>query len=388
MLWPVAAMASPAPERVPSASVRVDGDAAGSVRLVLEGRLDAGRAGSVWGEALERARECEADPLVVDCSAIDYCDGAGASILVALRELQEARGRRLEVRGLREEFARILALIEPSGEAAPAPPSKREGLLVALGRSSLGFFAELRSLVVFTGEITVCLGRALRHPRSIRFRDVVVVAERAGIGAIPIIALVGFLLGLILAFQSAVSLQRFGAQIFVADFIGIAMFRELGPLMAAILLTARSGSAFAAEIGTMKVNEEIDALTTMGLEPVRFLVIPRVLAAVLVIPALILLMDLAGVVGGLAMFLTLDYPVVTFWNRVVEATSPGDLLGGLFKGAVYGVIVAAVGCLRGTETGTGASAVGESTTSAVVSGIVLIAVTAAIFSIVFYVLGI
>ena len=243
-------------------------------------------------------------------------------------------------------------------------------------------------MVAFVGELTVMLVGALRHPRQLRFKDIVIIAERAGIGAIPIVVLVGFLLGLILSFQSAIPMQRFGAQIFVADLLGISLLRELGPLMAAILLTARSGSAFAAELGTMKVNEEIDALTTMGLEPVRFLVVPRVIATVAVVPVLAMLTNLAGLVGGAVVFLSLDFPLVTYVNRLVQAVSIADFAGGLFKAFFFGVIVAAVGCLRGLQTRMGAGAVGASTTSAVVSGIVLIAILDGVFAVIFYIVGI
>jgi phospholipid/cholesterol/gamma-HCH transport system permease protein len=214
------------------------------------------------------------------------------------------------------------------------------------------------------------------------------VADRAGIGAVGIITLVGFLLGLILAFQGAIPMQRFGAQIFVADLIGVSMLRELGPLMASILLTARSGSAFAAEIGTMKVNEEIDALSTMGLEPVRFLVVPRVLAALGVVPALAMLTSLSGLVGGAVVFRSLGFPLVVYIDRIRDFVTVGDVLGGLFKALAFGVIVAAVGCQRGLQTGQGAGAVGAATTSSVVSAIVLIAIVDGIFAVAFYILGI
>ena len=382
-------MARPSPQpATPGASVRSERDEQGRTVVVLAGRLDAFSTGSVWNEAMRVAEPAAGGELVVDASGVDFCDGAGASVLLALRQSQQAGGGRVALRGLRDEFGRILELIEPSGKVQEHPEPPPESFVAALGRSTLDFLGELRELVVFTGHLTVCLGQALRRPGSVRGKDVVIVAERAGIGAVPIMALVGFLLGLILSFQSVISLQRFGAQIFVADFIGIAMFRELGPLMSAILLTARSGSAFAAEIGTMKVNEEIDALTTMGLEPVRFLVVPRVLAAIVVLPVLIMLMNLSGLMGGVVVFLSLDFPVITFVNRIATSVGVIDLFGGLFKGMVYGIIVAAVGCMRGMETGAGASAVGQSTTSSVVSGIVLIAVAAAIFSVLFYILGI
>jgi phospholipid/cholesterol/gamma-HCH transport system permease protein len=154
------------------------------------------------------------------------------------------------------------------------------------------------------------------------------------------------------------------------------------------MLTARSGSAFAAEIGTMKVNEELDALSTMGLAPVRFLVVPRVLAAMIVIPSLTMIMNVAGLAGGALVMMSLGFPAITFANRVVEAVTVGDLAQGLFKAVVFGVIVAAVGSLRGTQTGAGASAVGDATTSAVVSGIVLIAIVDGLFAVAFYVMGI
>jgi phospholipid/cholesterol/gamma-HCH transport system permease protein len=158
--------------------------------------------------------------------------------------------------------------------------------------------------------------------------------------------------------------------------------------MASILLTARSGSAFAAEIGTMKVNEEIDALTTMGIEPMRFLVVPRVLAAMAVVPALAMLTSLAGLLGGLVVYVSLGFPPVTYLNRIVDMVTPGDVIGGLVKAMVFGVIVAGIGCLRGLQTGTGAEAVGASTTSSVVSGIIAIALADGIFAVLFYVLGI
>ena len=295
---------------------------------------------------------------------------------------------RFTLRGVRDETRQLLDLIEPSEKEAEKPPATRESFVIGLGRATLDLLAEMRTLVAVVGEVTVQLWNAVRHPRQLRFKDVVIVAERAGIGAVPIVTLVGFLLGLILAFQSAIPMQRFGAQIFVADLLGISLLRELGPLMAAILLTARSGSAFAAEIGTMKVNEEVDALTTMGLEPVRFLVVPRIIAAVTVVPVLAVLTNLAGLIGGVVVFLSLGFPLVTFVNRVVAAVSLGDFLGGMFKALIFGIIVAAVGCLRGLQTKTGAGAVGESTTSSVVSGIVLIAVIDGIFGVIFYLIGI
>ena len=171
---------------------------------------------------------------------------------------------------------------------------------------------DMRRQVEFLGQAVAALGSAVRHPSTIRWRDVAVICERVGADALPIVALISFLLGLILAFQSAIPMKKFGAEIFVADLIGLSMLRELGPLMTAILLAGRSGAAFAAEIGTMRVNQEIDALTTMGLDPVRFLVTTRVIAAVLMTPLLTLFADLVGLLGGAFTMLSFSIPFVTF----------------------------------------------------------------------------
>jgi len=357
-------------------------------RLALRGRLDVDAAARLWHPALEALDAAEPGEVALDVSGLDYCDGGGAALLVALRRRQEARGGRLTLRGVGEDLAGLLALVEPPPEAGLVDAGAGPGFLERLGREALDVARGWRALVVYTGELALHLAAAIRRPRLLRVRDTFAVAERAGLGAIPIMVGIGFLLGLILAFQSAIPMRRFGAQLFVADLVGISMLRELGPLMAAILLTARSGSAFAAELGTMKVNEEIDALTTMGLPAVRFLVLPRVVAAVLVVPALAVLVDFAGLAGGAVMFLVLDFPLVTYVNRVTDAVGPADFLGGIFKAFFFGLIVAAVGCLRGLQTGVGAGAVGLSTTSAVVSGITLIAVADGAFAVIFYVLGI
>ncbi len=355
--------------------------------LELEGRLDASSTARLWRDAMAAARAAGDRPLIVEAGAVDYCDGAGAALLAAIEEAAEQGGGRFELRGLREDLRELVALVAPSRQQV-APPPPPPSFIVRLGRSGIQTGRDLHRLVSFTGEAVIALASVIRHPRRLRVRDTVAIAERAGLGAMPIVVGVGFLLGLILAFQGAIPMKRFAAEIFVADLLGLSMLRELGPLMAAILLTARSGSAFAAEIGTMKVNEEIDALTTMGLEPVRFLVVPRVLAAMAVVPALATATSLSGLLGGLLVYRSLGFPTVTFVNRIVDMVEPFDVIGGLLKAMVFGILVAGVGCLRGIETGHGAQAVGLSTTSAVVSGIVAIAVADGLFAAMFYVLGI
>lgn len=381
-------MTAPAPARRRHGAVlRTTTAESGERVLTFEGRLDGSSTARLWREATAAARSAGNRNVVVDAGGVDYCDGAGAALLAAIEELAEDGGGSFELRGLRDDLRELVALVAPSkGRAAKPAPSP--SFLVRLGRGSLQVGRDLRRLVSFTGEAVLALAAVARNPRQLRVRDTIAIAERAGIGAIPIVVGVGFLLGLILAFQGAIPMKRFAAEIFVADLLGLSMLRELGPLMAAILLTARSGSAFAAEIGTMKVNEEIDALTTMGLEPVRFLVVPRVLAAMAVVPALAMATSLSGLLGGMLVYRSLGFPTVTFVNRVVDMVEPFDVFGGLLKAMVFGIIVAAVGCMRGIDTGQGAQAVGISTTSAVVTGIVAIAITDGIFAIMFYVLGI
>jgi phospholipid/cholesterol/gamma-HCH transport system permease protein len=361
--------------------------AAGEQVLTLPERLDAASTARLWKQAMAAARGARGGALVVDAGEVAYCDGAGAALLAALEQTVAEAGGRFELRGLREDLQRLVALVAPSPDRDRRAP-RVESPIVRLGRAAFDALAGARAFVAFVGETFLALLWVIRHPRQLRVRDAVVIAERAGLGAVPIVVGVGFLLGLILAFQGAIPMRRFAAEIFVADLLGLSMLRELGPLMASILLTARSGSAFAAEIGTMKVNEEIDALTTMGIDPVRFLVVPRVVAAVAVVPALAMLTSLSGLLGGLLVYSSLGFPTVTYVNRIADMVSAGDVIGGLAKAMVFGVIVAAVGCLRGIQTGQGAQAVGLSTTSAVVSGIVLIAVVDGIFAVVFYVLGI
>ena len=224
----------------------------------------------------------------------------------------------------------------------------------------------------------------IRRPRELRWADVWLTYERAGVQALVVVGLIAFLTGLIMAFQAAPPLREFGVDLYVVNLVSLAMLRELGPIMTAIVLAGRSGSAFAAEIGTMKVNEEINALTTMGLDPVRFLVAPRVLAGVLVTPVLTIYADLVGVGGGLAVMMGRGYSAVILWRQLVSAVEINDVLAGLIKAFVFGALVAGIGCLRGLQTKSGASAVGISTTRSVVTSIFFIVVVDAIFAVVYY----
>lgn len=357
--------------------------------LELAGRLDAYSLGQVWADAKRALAGSPDRPFVVDCSRVEYCDGAGIAMLVDLLRTERRPGAEVRVEGLSEGFRRLLEQYDPADFRAPPPGREVERSVVErLGRRGRDVWLGLYALVAFVGEALTALARALRRPATVRWGDVLRVAEEAGVNALPIVALIGFLMGVILAFQSAVAMRQFGAEIFVADLVGLAMTRELGPLMTAILLAGRSGAAFAAEIGTMKVNDEVNALSTMGLDPVRFLVVPRILAAVAMMPLLSAFAVLIGLVGGAMVMQLFEIPFYTYYLEVVNRVQLKDLLGGLFKSVVFGVLVAGIGCLRGLQTRTGASAVGLSATSAVVSGIVLIVAVDGIFAVIFYYLDI
>jgi len=221
----------------------------------------------------------------------------------------------------------------------------------------------------------------------VRWKEVLGVAEQTGVNGLPVVTLIAFLMGVVLAYQAAVPMRQYGAEVLVANLIGLSMLRELAPLMTSIVLAGRTGAAFAAEIGTMRVNEEIDALTTMALDPLRFLVVPRLLATMFVTPLLTIFAGIVGLIGGGLVMLSFDIPLVTYFKQIMGVVSIGDFTGGLFKSTVFAFLVAAIGCLRGLETVGGPQAVGQAATRAVVSAIVMIVVFDGLFAVLFNLFG-
>jgi len=243
------------------------------------------------------------------------------------------------------------------------------------------------SYLSFLGESACCAASALAHPRQFRLGDAALAFQRASFDGFPVTIGVGFLLGVILAFQCAAALRMFGVEVYVSDMLAIALFRELGPIITAIILAGRTGSAFAAEIGTMKVDEELDALTTMGLPPVRFLVLPRVVAAVLAMPILTVFAEIAGLVGGALVLEAMNVPQPVFWQHVTSITTASMILFGLAKGMLFGLLVGLIGCAAGMRTRSTADGVGHAATSAVVGSIVAIAVTDGLIAVIVNVWG-
>lgn len=258
-------------------------------------------------------------------------------------------------------------------------------LVSAIGKATVDGAVRWYGNLAFLGETVMSAVGMVFHPRRFRFGDFALAFQRASLEGLPITVGIGFLLGLILAFQSAAALEMFGVKVFVSDLLAIALFRELGPLVTAIILAGRSGSAFAAEIGTMKVDEELDALSTMGLPPVRFLVMPRVLAATLAMPILTIFSEIAGLLGGVLVLQLMDVPTEVYWRHVTSITTVFMIVLGLAKGALFGLLVGIVSCAAGMRTKNTADGVGVAATAAVVGSIVAIAVSDGILAVLCYV---
>jgi phospholipid/cholesterol/gamma-HCH transport system permease protein len=361
----------------------------GQARLILKGRLDHDTAASIWRQSTQSVRQAKIPRLIVQVGDVVYCDGAGIALLTELSRIQQENRGQIEIRDLRPQFQQLRALLEIDRLVSPPkPPGPIAGVVLKVGEWAAGFLRDFVTDVGLVGEVSLKLLRTARHLRVLRAKDVLIIAEKAGANAVGITGLLGFLIGTILAFQIAAAMRKFGAETLVADLVVIVLFRELSPLITAILLTSRSASAFAAELGTMKVNEEIDALVTMGLDPVQFLVLPRLIAVLCVIPLLTVFNELLGLIGCGLVMSTWGVPATIFMERICHAATLTDFFGGLVKTFVFGALVAGIGCLRGLHTGAGPTAVGDSTTRAVVSGIIAIIVADGIFAVVYYYLGI
>jgi phospholipid/cholesterol/gamma-HCH transport system permease protein len=292
--------------------------------------------------------------------------------------------------GLPDGVRRLLDL------AAAVPEKKdarkvavREPFLVQVGKASMDLARQVTGLTAFLGEATIAFGRFLVGKAKFRRTDLWLTIQQCGADALPIVSLISFLVGLILAFVGAVQLAMFGAQIYIANLVGIAMAREMGAIMTAIIMAGRTGAAFAAQIGTMQVNEEVDALTTMGISPMEFLVLPRMLALILMMPLLCLYSDLVGILGGFVVGTGMfDISFTQYMEQTSTSLNLTHFSIGVFKSAIFGVVVAIAGCLRGMESGRSASAVGDAATSAVVTSIVLIIVLDGIFAVITNIIGI
>lgn len=339
-------------------------------------------------------RELAASPpptrLAFDTSKLSDWDSTFLTFMIDVGAAAERVGATVDRAGLPTGVQRIIGIAEavPEKEGARIE-ERRNPVLDRIGGGAIAATAAAGDFIDFLGEVTEAFWRFLRGKAQYRKRDLWIEIQKAGADALGIVAIVAFLLGLILAFVGAIQLQQFGATIYVADLVGIAMVHDMGALITAIVIAGRSGAAYAAELGSMQVNQEIDALSTLGISPIEFLVLPRVLALVLMMPLLTLYADLVGILGGLMVGTgMLGLTVQVYVQETINAISLTDLFGGLLKGTTYGLLVALAGCLRGMQSSRSASGVGDAATSAVVTSIVSIIAAAGVFAVAFYALGI
>ncbi len=328
--------------------------------------------------------------VVFDAKNLAAWDTAAVTVVERIGRLCQRGGVQVRRDALPDGLKRILALADAVPEKEGARPADTApSLLVRLGTWAVGASAGARVAVAFVGEATLSFGRLLRGQANFRGRDLALVIQDCGVDALPIVTLINFLVGLIIAFVGAIQLQKFGAGIYVADLVAIATVRELGCIMTGIIMAGRTGSGFAAELGTMNVNQEIEALSTMGVPPMDFLVLPRMLALSLMMPLLCCYADFIGILGGAVVGVNLIGQSPTqYWIETRGAIDLGDIGLGIGKSLLFGVLVALAGCLRGMTCGRDAAAVGQAATSAVVLGIVWIIVADGVFAVLTNILGI
>ena len=325
-----------------------------------------------------------------DASALSEWDTGVLTFVTRVGEICKGRSIAVDRSGLPQGVQDLLGLAETVPEKTDARAAgKTPPLLARIGDAALATRDGFMEMLTFVGTATVAFWHLVTRRARFRTADLLVLVQQAGAEALPIVTLISFLVGLILAFVGAVQLTRFGASIYVADLVGIAMVREMGAMMTGIVMAGRTGASYAAQLGTMKVTQEIDALETMGISPFEFLVLPRMLALFLMMPLLCLYADALGILGGATVGIgMLGLSPKLFFDHVFAAVTLGDVVGGVFKASVYGVLIALSGCLRGMQASGGSSAVGDVTTSAVVTSIVLIIGACGLFAVLFYILGI
>lgn len=320
----------------------------------------------------------------MESSAITALDTLGAWLLHGAVRALEQQGCSVRIIGLRPEFRSLLDLISVRAVLPihQAPP--KSGLLAGIGQQAWHGLENVSGLLAFVGESAIALFRSIVQPRRIRWRTILHNIQTAGFEALPIVGLLSLLMGVVIAYQGADQLQRIGANIYIADLVGLTMLRELSPLLTAIIVAGRSGSAYAAQIGTMKVTEEIDALRTIGVSPQELLVLPKILALVIALPLLTVYADVTAVLGGMIMASSkLDVSFVVFMDRLGDAVSLSSFLTGIVKAPVFAAIIALVGCFQGFQVGGSADSVGRQTTLSVVQAIFLVILADALFSVVF-----
>lgn len=367
-------------------SIETTSSADGAMQLAIAGTITL-REGAGFFRELQQCTD-SGSAFRFDLEAAESFDGGSIALLIARISELEQRGAAIEVVNARPGVARLLSLYECEDGLCDRPPS-RPGPLTQIGMATCNIVATLRDVLGFVGALTVSTRRAIASPRTVPWAGLGRLCERAGADGAPIVVLINFLIGFILGLQAAAQLEQFGANIYVADLVGKSLTRELAPLMTAIVVAGRSGASYAAELGTMKVSEEVDALRTLGFDPMRYLVIPRVLTLLAMLPLLVLLGNLVGLLGGLLVGVAvLDLTLVGYTLKTQASLTLWDIGGGLIKACVFGTAIALISCQRGLAARGGAAGVGASTTSAVVIILFVLVALDALFTILFTAWGI
>lgn len=335
------------------------------------------------------ATAANARRITADCTGLGRWDSGFITFLLPVHEAAKAKGLEIDPAGLPEGVRRLIKLATEVPERGARRTDQRAPFLERLGNGWAAVAAATVNAVSFIGEASLSMARLLRGRAQLQGGDVLLLIQQAGAQALPIVALISILVGLILAFVGSVQLQMFGAQIYVANLVAIGMTREMGAMMAAIIMAGRTGASYAAQLGTMQVNEEIDALRTLGIDPVDFLVLPRMVALILMMPLLCVYAIILGIFGGfLVGVLMLDITPQQYWAQTTAWLRLNDFIIGISKSVGFGIIIAISGCLRGIQSGRSAASVGEAATAAVVTAIIWIVVADGLFAVITNIIGI
>jgi len=363
---------------------REEGDA---LVFGIQGRIALGDAESLLARLFDAVAEINPSSIGIDLAGVSYMDGAGVLALLRLENSILKKGIPFTLFHVPEEIQRFMGLIDRENlTKSPLHAEIRPvGIVEGIGSTSVRISKDIFAMMAFMGDLVAAVLHLLWRPREVRWADVFFYVRRVGAEGLPIVGLISILIGLIIAFMSSLQLKQFGANIYVASLVAVAIVRELGPIMTAILVAGRSASAFAAEIGTMRVNDEVDALVTMGFDPIRFLVVPKLIATVIVLPLLTLYADLFGIFGGMIVGVAgLDLTAYTYLQESRRSVTVFFLNASLAKAVVFAFIIAWIGCQRGFQVRGGVEEVGAATTSAVVTAILLIVIMDSAFAVILH----
>lgn len=370
-----------------SASVDVRTDD-GWLEVTLGGSWRLSRRQPDW-PAAARGRAAGKMPVRVQAGQLEHWDSSLVVFVAGIAEDCAARGAACDLSRLPERIRSLAEQMSAAESQAATSAKSGDSLTAIVGRATAMAWLSFTAILHFLGECALGSARMIRRPRRFRWNDCLEQMQECGAMALPIASLIAFLIGLTFAYQAAMTLRQFGADIWVADLVGVLMVREMGPMMVAVILAGRTGAAFAATLGNMNTNEEIDALDVLGIPPVDFLVLPRLLALFLMMPLLVLYADGVGMLGGMLVSSTiLQIPPTAYWIETESIVAMPDVWSGVVKAAVFGILIGLAGCLRGLQSDRSAAGVGRAATSAVVTAIVLIIVSDAVFAVLFHIFGI